>query len=131
MKILASLLANKVTLQPSIVIDGVADTVSAQQFPASTSLVLVLIIQAAPTEYGEGHCVEIRVVNNEGAASSEFKQEMPFKIPDSGIGGDFPTVYFTAEMSNMVFPKIGTYVVEVCIDGAIVRRLPLYVKSAL
>jgi hypothetical protein len=129
MKLDLALLADAATVDGSgkLNILGIFDHIAAQEFPARHErMCLVLRFIAAGAEAGTRE-VQVAVRDPEGDEMARMTGSIGLAPVRGAEGVKIPQVL---HMDGFVFPQPGVYSVEVEIDGAVARRLPLRLSRA-
>lgn len=118
--------AANVSQEGKLNVMGIFTNIYAHKFPAvHPSMVLVLDIEAHPSEVDINHSVLVKVVDEDGKeivridGSIEIGAAKDQKLP--------PHVSFTIPLKGLNFARPGVYSFDILIDGRYERSVPLHI----
>ena len=105
---------------------GIFTNIYAHKFPAvHPSMVLVLDIEAHPSEVDIKHSVLVKVVNEDGKEIAKIDGSIEIgEAKDQNLP---PHIGFTIPLRGLRFERPGVYSFDILIDGRYERSVPLHV----
>lgn len=118
--------AANVSQEGKLNVMGIFTNIYAHKFPAvHPSMVLVLDIEAHPSEAGIEHSFLVKVVNEDYKEIAKIDGSIKFDTPkDQKLP---PHASFPIPLKGMRFEKPGVYSFDILIDGRYERSVPLHV----
>jgi hypothetical protein len=113
--------------QGKLTVVGAFDTLWVSQTPAAHPHCAIAVrIRFENTEAGR-HSLRIAMINEDGAqAGVKAEGDMNVVVPQ---GLPSLATHFIIGMMNQQFPKLGTYHIDLILDGALKARIPLFIRD--
>jgi hypothetical protein len=118
--------AANVSREGKLNILGIFSALRARQLPCvHPSLTLVVALEATWTERGE-HSIDIRLVDADGGELLKLDGRVHVQGERPGLPILTPAIL---QLTNLTFPRAGTYTVDILVDRRHERSLPLDVQE--
>lgn len=122
-----ALLCDAVTVRDGLlhVLGGGVGRVRRTQFPSLLENELALRLALSPDEIEGVHSIEIRVVDHNGATTSNLNGEFTMGAPEGRPADAEAFLNLPVSLRQVIVPAPGIYGIEILVDGTRLSRLPL------
>lgn len=108
---------------------GIFDAIRAPKFPSThPSLVLVLRLQASPTDTADTHALDVRFIDEDGAQL--LKIDAQVKLPALAQPGQPRRFTHPIQINGLRFKQPGNFAFEIRVNGQLAASVPLAVLES-